>query len=89
MTTTKTWKIYGIPGHPQRESFSPSYTWDFSKDGNTRIIEVFNSDKTGTNDYTVLRITRNTPEECEMELSGQLYDGIFENLRFGKIEEII
>ena len=85
---TKSWKVYGFLGHRQRESFNKSYKWDFSEDDNVRIIEVENSDKTGTNDYTIVRITRNTAEECEAELNGQISDGIFENSRVGFIEEV-
>lgn len=85
---TKSWKVYGFLGHRQRESFNKSYKWDFSEDDNVRIIEVENSDKTGTNDYTIVRITRNTAEECEAELNGQISDGIFENSNVGDIEEI-
>lgn len=85
---TRAWKIYGAEGHRQRESFKESYKYDFSKAGNVRIIEVENSDKTGTNDYSLVRITRNTAEECFQELDGQLSDGIFENSRIGTIEEI-
>lgn len=85
---TKSWKVYGFLGHRQRESFNKSYKWDFSEDDNVRIIEVENSDKTSTNDYTIVRITRNTAEECEAELNGQISDGIFENSNVGDIEEI-
>ena len=85
---TKSYKVYGFLGHRQRESFFESYKWDFSEDDNVRIIEVENSDKTGTNDYTIVRITRNTAEECEAELNGQISDGIFENSNVGDIEEI-
>ena len=85
---TKSWKVYGFLGHRQRESFNKSYKWDFSEDDNVRIIDVENSDKTGTNDYTIVRITRNTAEECEAELNGQISDGIFENSNVGDIEEI-
>jgi hypothetical protein len=53
-----------------------------------RIIEVENADKTGTNDFSLVRITRNTAKECGEELEGQLTDGIFENYRTGRIEEI-
>lgn len=53
-----------------------------------RTREVRESDKTGTNEYSIIRITRNTPEECEKELEGQLSDGVFETSRIGKIEEI-
>lgn len=86
---TRCWKIYGMDGHRQRESFNSSYTYDFSceKDG-CRIIEVLNSDKTRTNNYSILKISRNTAEECEVEMRGQVDDGIFENSRVGKIEEI-
>ena len=80
---TKEYRVYGILGHRQRESFNKSYTWDFSEGNNKRIIEVLNSDKTGTNEYTILRITRNTEEECYAELEAQISDGIFENSRVG------
>lgn len=85
---TRTWKVYGANGHRQTESFNPSYRYDFSKGENIRIIEVENSDKTSTNDYSLVRITRNTAEECEDELYGQISDGIFENRKVGMIEEI-
>lgn len=88
MTVTKTWKVYGMEGHRQKESFNKSYKYDFSEGEKIRIIEVLNSDKTGTNDYSIIKITRNTMEECEEELEGQINDGIFENSRIGKIEEI-
>ena len=61
---------------------------DFSKDGNIRIIEVENSDRTHTNEYSIVRITRNTEAECIAEFWGQLTDGIFENSRTGRIVEI-
>lgn len=85
---TRAWRIYGAEGHRQRESFCESYKYDLSDGENIRIVEVENSDKTGTNDYSVIRITRNTSEECQKELEGQLSDGIFENSRVGVIEEL-
>ena len=66
---TRAWKVNGVLGHRQRESFNKSYKWDFSEGDNVRI-------------------TRNTSEECEAELNGQITDGIFENSRVGFIEEI-
>jgi hypothetical protein len=84
----RSWKVYGMDGHRQRTSFGKSVKYDWSKDGQIRIVELENSDKTGTNDYTIIHITRNTAEECEAELDGQLTDGVFENSRFGRIEEI-
>lgn len=85
---TRSWKVYGLLGHRQRESFNDSYVYDFSKGNNTRIIRVDNSDKTGTNMYSIITITRNTYEECEDELYGQLTDGIFENCNVGEVVEI-
>lgn len=85
---TRTWKVYGIEGHRQRESFGKSYKYDWSKENQTRIVEVINSDITGTNDYSIIKITRDSAEECLQELEGQLSDGIFENSRYGKVEEI-
>ena len=87
-TVTRTWKVYGMDGHRQAESFNKSYVYDFSTETETRIISVRNSDKTGTNDYSIVRITRNKTEECSRELEAQISDGIFENCRVGMIEEI-
>ena len=81
----RSWKVYGMEGHRQRESFSPSYKYDFSENGITRIIEVENSDRTGTNDFSIVHITRDTDDECIRELEGQLSDGIFENSRTGAV----
>ena len=88
MTVTKMWKVYGYDGHRQRESFFPSYAHDWSNEyDGCRIVSVMNSDITGTNDYTIVRITRDTADDCFDELSGQLSDGIFENSRTGNIVE--
>lgn len=86
---TRSWKVYGVEGHRQSESFCKSLKYDFSneKEG-IRIIEVENADKTGTNEYSIIRITRDTAKECAKELDGQLSDGIFENSRTGKIETV-
>ena len=87
-SVTGEWKVYGLEGHRQRESFSKSYKNDFSKPGDVRIIEVLNSDKTGTNDYSIIRITRNTEDEVLSEFEGQISDGVFENSRVGKVVRI-
>lgn len=62
--TVLTCKVYGREGHRQRESFNPSYHYDFSEKGKIRAIWVNNSSVTGTNEYTGLVIMRNTKEEC-------------------------
>lgn len=86
---TKVWRVYGAEGHRQRESFEESYVWDFSNDRDgIRIIAVDNADKTGTHDYSLVSITRNTAEECDAELDGQITDGIFENSRTGRVEVV-
>lgn len=86
---TRAWKVYGEIGHRQRESFNPSYVYDFSRGDITRIISVHNSDKTGTNEYSLVIITRDSAEECERELKGQITDGIFENSKVGKYLEVV
>lgn len=85
---TRAWKVYGSFGHRQRMSFTESIIWNFTRGDDIRIIEVDNADKTGTNDFSIIRITRNTAEECERELNGQISDGYFENSRTGEVEEI-
>lgn len=85
-TVTRAWKVYGNPGHRQRESFGPSIAFKMYE-GNC-FVEVENSDKTGTNEYSIVRITGDSAEECEHRLDGQISDGIFENSRVGHVEEI-
>ena len=85
---TMKWKVYGLEGHRQRVSFRESTRDDFSKDGKTRIIEIQNSDMTGTNEYSIISITMDTEEECTRELEAQISDGAFENSNVGRVEEI-
>ena len=83
--TTRTFKIYGVNGHRQRESFRTSdsfTTWSGNK------VEVLNSDKTGTNEYSIIRITAESEKACFEELNAQLSDGVFENSRIGRIEVV-
>ena len=75
-------------GTQTERKFQQSTKYDFSENGETRIVEVINSDQTGTNEYSIIRITRDTAEECEEEFDGQLSDGVFENSRVGWFEEI-
>ena len=90
MSITKVYRVYGKEGHRQRESFHSSHRYDWSDENlGTRIVEVGNADKTGTNEYSLVRINRNTAEECDSELSGQITDGIFENSRVGKVVELV
>lgn len=87
-TVTRTWKVYGATGHRQAESFNASTCYDWSDGGSVRIVSTQNADVTGTNEYSIVRITRNTAEECQRELDGQISDGIFENYNVGEVVEI-
>lgn len=83
---TRTWRVYGAEGHRQRESFCDSIEFDT---WSGEHIEILNSDKTGTNEYSIVRITSNGSERsCEEALNAQISDGIFENCNVGRIEEI-
>lgn len=91
MKATVEWKVYGRSGAPLDETQNKSFKYDFSvrsapRKIDTRIIEVLNHDKTGTHDYAIVRITRNTIGECYSEFYGQLTDGIFENYNAGSYE---
>ena len=85
MKYTRTWKVYGRGGHRQRESFAPSF--ELQLDENTTII-CSNSDRTGTNDYSLFTVIANSREECKYTLFGQLSDGTFENSRVGRVVEV-
>lgn len=81
---TRFFRVYGILGHRQRESFSKSYSFTDCK-GVSYV--VFNSDITGTNDYTELVVSGGSNEIIDDSLRGQLSDGIFENSNFGDVCE--
>ena len=86
---TKYYKIYGLDGHRQRQSFGASETMDFRSCPYARnvVLEIQREDITGTNDYVGIRITAESAEACDEELSGQLSDGVLENCRVGRIED--
>ena len=84
----KAWKLYGLDGYRQEESFSKSYKIDLSNDNQTRVYEVFNSDRIHTNMFSVVKITTNSVEDCCKELDAQISDGLFKNIEIGKVEEI-
>ena len=89
MSVTKAWKVYGREGHRIKESFGKSTVYDFSdKYDGTRFIHILREDVTGTNEYVIVFITRNTAQECYDEMTGQITDGIFENQYTGIIDEL-
>lgn len=81
----RTWRVYGEDGHRQKESFAPS--WSFETENGAKV-SIFNADATETHAYSIVRITAPTAELCETELLAQLSDGVFENSRTGKVEEL-
>ena len=80
---TRTYKITG-----KNIGTGESIRYDWSEGTDTRIVEVKRADQTESNDYVIVTITRNTAEECEAELNGQISDGLFENEKVENIEEI-
>ena len=84
---TRIFNVYGRINHRQRESFRTSS--EFNCDG--LHIEVRNSDKTGTNEYTQVVITpiSENHRNIESALAGQGSDGIFENSAVGFIKELV
>lgn len=76
--------VFGADGHRQRESFNNSWKFETER----AAVEIFNSDRTGSNLYTLMQITAETFEACRREMEGQITDGVFENSRTGEIIEI-
>lgn len=85
---TRNFVVYGSSGAEQRASYEESHNYNWSRGDDIRVLSVFNYDKTGSHDYTVLCITRNEYKECKEELHGQISDGLFENYSHGKVIEI-
>lgn len=79
----KEWKVYGMDGHRQRESFADSFSFNTM---NGAFIMVRNNDMTGTHEYTKVIVLAKNEKLCDEEFEAQLTDGIFENSKTGKIE---
>lgn len=82
---TRAWKVYGAGEHRQRESFRNSGSFT---DYDGLKYEVLNSDRTGTNEYTIVKITGDDADALSRALDGQICDGIFENCKVGRVEEV-
>lgn len=80
----KTWKIEG-----KNIGTGESVKYDWTEGENTRIVEVERADRTGDKNSVIVKITRNTAEECDAELSGQISDGLFENEKVEKVISIL
>lgn len=76
--------VFGADGHRQRESFNKSWSFETER----AAVEIFNSDRTGSNLYTLMQITAEDFEACRLEMEGQITDGVFENSRTGEIQEL-
>lgn len=88
MAVTRMWKVYGREGHRQAMSFEPTVRYDWSTKDETRKVEFINSDETGTNEYTLVRITCDSAMACANEIDGQITDGYFEDVCVGGAEEV-
>lgn len=86
MAVTKSWKIYGMDGHRQRESFNKSCKYDFSENGKVRMLEVKNSDKTGTNEYSINTVSFLSPVTRKKNVPQSLKDSF--PMEFLKIPEL-
>lgn len=78
-------RLWGLGG---RQSDLPSFAFSPLIDSmdpqkGKVLIEVFNSDVTGTRDYSIVRITGPSEEVCENEFDAQETDGVWENSRLG------
>ena len=87
----KAFRVYGKEGHRFRGSFFESRILSLS--GFPAVImNVINSDITGTNEYSVLKFTcmfGELPNEAFEHIAEvQVYDGIFECCTIGDIVEV-
>ena len=87
----KAFRVYGKEGHRFRGSFFETRTLSLSVVPAV-IMDVLNSDITGTNEYSVLKFTcvfGELPNEAfEHMAEVQAYDGIFECCTIGDIVEV-
>ena len=73
--------IFGEEGHRQRGSFGSTVSFSTSNTANT----LYREDATKTNDYCVLEVRAKDICTALHEVRAQIYDGILEDCRCGKI----
>ena len=74
-SVTRAWKVWSSIYELVKEEKDLHYDWSNAECG-TRTVDIQPSEENG---FVVVSITRNTAQECERELEGQLSDGLFEN----------
>ena len=84
----KYYAVFAEVGEKLKGSDEPSYIYNFSTEEDTRVLYVYNSDKTNSKYYSILGIRRNKVEEIEEELCSQLNDGIYENVDYSHFSEL-
>lgn len=72
MPVTMSWKVYGVEGHRQRESFFDSFVYDFSEGNNVRIIAVDNSDRGLFDPYSLIKYDGKNNDILKVDFAGYL-----------------
>ena len=82
---THTVKMYGKGGRPFEEAHNESFTIDY---GNGSKLEVQNEDKTGTDDYALVKITAPDLDACYEIFGTEIEEGVFKGYEFGLLAVI-
>jgi hypothetical protein len=85
---TRIWKVEAEKGHRLALAFGRTETFNWTNGKGWRIVTILREDVTGSQDHIFMVITRDTAEECEDEMFGQLSDGFLENCRYGVVTEV-
>ena len=78
-------KMYGKGGRPFEEAHNESFTIDY---GNGSKLEVQNEDKTGTDEYALVKITAPNLDACFIIFGAEIEEGVFKGYEFGLLAVI-
>lgn len=81
--STVAFRVRGREGHRQRVAFEPSSMFVDVDNVLTQIVNIDNRRR-----YSTIVLTAENAEKAQKAFWAQLSDGIFENARTGRIEEI-
>lgn len=78
-------EMHGKNGLPFAGAKNPSFTIEY---GNGRKLEVLNEDKTGTDEYSLIKITASDLTACFDLFAEEIEKGVFQGYEFGDLNVV-
>lgn len=85
MAVIKTWKVYGMDGHRQRESFGKSYKYDFQKVQTSELLKLTTSTKQAQTNTQLFALPEIALKNAKRNCTGSFPMGFLKIPELGKL----